>query len=349
MRNTRPIRLLICTQAVDIDDPLFSFFHRWIEEFSKHCEKISVVCLKKGRHSLPANVSVYSLGKEHGASRIKYLLNFYRYIWKLRHDYDSVFVHMNQEYILLGRKFWWLWGKCVVLWRNHKKGSILTRLAGLYSHTVCYTSESAYVASFKNAVRMPIGIDTDLFKPDTSSDSRAVLFLGRLDPVKNVEVFVEALERLSDDGIEFTADIYGDPTHGNEEYAHDVRSKVMASALNGHVRMHAGVTHSHTPDIYRSHALYVNLTQSGSFDKTIGEAMASGLIVVVANEALRGVIADEFIAEADSVESVRCALQVALTLSEKRRSEIAKKSRVYILNEHSLPLLVQKLECVLFS
>ncbi|KKW17774.1 MAG: D-inositol-3-phosphate glycosyltransferase [Candidatus Kaiserbacteria bacterium GW2011_GWB1_50_17] len=167
-----------------------------------------------------------------------------------------------------------------------------------------------------------------------SNLTQAILFLGRLDPIKNADVFVEALELLSDDGVGFTADIYGGPTHGNEKYAQAIRNKVASPILNGHVRMHVGITHSHTPDIYRSHALYVNLTPSGSFDKTIGEAMASGLVVIVANESLRGVIADEFI---------------ALTLSEKRRSEIAKKSRVYILNEHSLPLLVQKLECVLFS
>ena len=86
---------------------------------------------------MPANVSVYSLGKEGGVSRIAYVLNFYRYIWKLRNDYDAVFVHMNQEYVLLGWKFWWLLGKRVVLWRNHKKGSVFTRLAALLSRAVC--------------------------------------------------------------------------------------------------------------------------------------------------------------------------------------------------------------------
>ena len=60
--QSRP-RLLITTQAVDLDDPVLGFFHRWIEEFAKHCESISVICLKEGRHDLPDNVHVYSLGK----------------------------------------------------------------------------------------------------------------------------------------------------------------------------------------------------------------------------------------------------------------------------------------------
>ena len=337
------MRLLIITQAVDLDDPVLGFFHHWIQEFSKRCEKVSVICLKEGVHRLPANVAVYSLGKEKGASRIKYVWNFYRYIWRLRNEYDSVFIHMNQEYALLGGKFWWLMRKRVVLWRNHKKGSILTRFAGLRSNTVCYTSESAYVAPFKNAVRMPIGIDTALFKPDAGTDPKSVLFLGRLDPVKNADVFIEALGKLRDDGVEFTADIYGDPTPGNEKYAHDVRNKATTPALKTFVRMYAGVAHSQTPGIYRSHAIYVNLTPSGSFDKTIGEAMASGCIPVVANEVLRGIVPDYLIVEPASVKSVAAGITYALSLKDNERATLRNSARDYAVKNHSLQLLTEKL------
>ena len=337
------MQLLIVTQAVDLDDPVLGFFHQWIQEFSKRCDKLSVICLKEGRHSLPANVSLYSLGKERGASRIKYLWNFYRYIWKLRNEYDAVFVHMNQEYVLLGWKLWWPMRKRVILWRNHRKGSTLTRLAGLLSHTVCYTSESAYVASFKNAVRMPIGIDTNFFKPDTGADPLSILFLGRLDPVKNADVLIGALGKLSNDGVEFTADIYGDPTHGHEEYAHDVRKKAAIPALKDRVRLHVGVTHAQTPGIYRAHAIYVNLTPSGSFDKTIGEAMASGCIPVVANEALRGIVPEYLIVEPASIESVAAGIARALSLQDNERATLRTSVRNYAVKNHSLQLLTEKL------
>ena len=170
------MRLLITTQAVDLDDPVLGFMHRWIEEFAAHFDSIEVICLKQGRMQLPANVHVHSLGKPHFAkasrdegsrlvSRIRYILRFYRYLWKLRGSYNAVFVHMNQEYVLLGGIFWRMSGKKFVLWRNHKKGSWTTRLAAGLATTVCYTSSAAYVAHFKNAVQMPIGIDTEFFKP----------------------------------------------------------------------------------------------------------------------------------------------------------------------------------------
>ena len=55
------MRLLICTQAVDVNDPILGFFVRWIEEFAKHCEKVTVICLRKGEYTLPQNVHVHAL------------------------------------------------------------------------------------------------------------------------------------------------------------------------------------------------------------------------------------------------------------------------------------------------
>jgi len=94
------MKLLILTQIVDLNDDVLGFMHGWIAEFAKNCELVTVICLKKGETNLPDNVKVLSLGKETGRSRIKYLLNFYRYIWQYRGNYDNIFVHMNEQYVL---------------------------------------------------------------------------------------------------------------------------------------------------------------------------------------------------------------------------------------------------------
>jgi len=190
------MRLLITTQAVDRNDQALGFFHGWLEEFAKHFERIEVICLEEGEHNLPKSVSVHSLGKERGASRVEYIFHFYHYIFSLWGKHDAVFVHMNQEYALLGGTLWRLGGKRLVLWRNHKKGSAWTRIAALLAHKVCHTSPEAYVARYANAVRMPIGVDTALFKPRAAPGQDAILFLGRLDAVKKPDIFLEAIEQL---------------------------------------------------------------------------------------------------------------------------------------------------------
>jgi len=342
------MNLLITTQAVDLDDPILGFMHRWIEELSKRFDKVHVICLKEGRHDLPKNVFVHSLGKESGASRVKYVTRFYRYIREFRGQYDTVFVHMNAEYVCLGGPLWRAWGKHIVLWRNHKVSGLSTSIAVRFSDAVCYTSASSFVSKFKNAVKMPIGIDTDLFKPASVLPKQgSILFLGRLDPVKKVAEFVRALNSLHEKGIAFSATIIGDPTDPKSNYAHDVRNSASALALDGTIAMRPGVTNDAARELFASHAIYCNLTPSGSFDKTIGEAMASGATVVVANDAVRGAVPSELIVDPDSVESVAKGIRAALEMPEGERQKLALSGRDYIVREHSLALLIERLSKLL--
>lgn len=342
------MKLLVLTQAVDTEDPVLGFMHRWISELSRHYEHVEVICLKEGTHDLPPNVTIHSLGKETGRSRLKYILRFYGYIWNLRRQYDAVFVHMNQEYVLLGGLPWHLWGKPVVLWRNHKIGFISTHVAASLVRRVCYTSPSAYVAHFKNAVRMPIGIDTGVFKRATEAPPLySMLFLGRIDGVKRPIEFVEALKRIIDDGFDLRADIYGDPTYPDDPYFAGFKTVLTPLQASGNAVLHHSVRNTETPVIYAAHSIYVNLTPSGSFDKTIGEAMACGCVVVVGNDALRGVIPDKLIVDPDDGDSIVTGMRAALSLLPGDREAVILASREYVERQHSLSLLTTKLVDVL--
>lgn len=337
MKNTR---LLIVTQAVDLDDPVLGFFHGWITALATGCERIEVICLKEGRHDLPANVAVHSLGKESGPSRLKYLMRFFTYVSALWRRYDAVFVHMNAEYAALGGPLWRLGGKRVVLWRNHRQNSFIMRLGVRFVHAVCYTSPDAYVARYGKAVRMPVGIDTKKFTPpDTPAPHDKILFLGRLDAVKKPDIFLKAMRTLP----EAKADIYGDPTLGREAYADGLKRSFggMPNAA-----FHAGVRNDETPALYRSHGIYVNLTPSGSFDKTIGEAMSCGCIAVVANGVVRGAVPDAHIVDPSSPASVAAGIRAALALSPDERLALARRGREYVEREHSLSLLAGRLRAI---
>lgn len=335
------MKLLIITQAVDAEDSVLGFFVRWIEELSKCTESIEIVCLKEGMHNLPANVHVHSLGKEKEVSRTKYVLNFYKHIWLLRHDYDSVFVHMNQEYVLLGGWFWRLLGKKVVLWRNHKMGSLLTRLAVALSNSVCHTSPDSFVARYKNAVAMSVGIDTDFFTPaSTPAPVDSILFLGRLDPVKKVAEFIGALAGVPE---QFHADLYGSPTEADSEYARQVYAQAQPLIAKRVLTMHSGVTHERTRELYQSHAIYVNLTPSGSFDKTIGEAVASGCIVVCANNAMEQALSPALMVWDSDTKDIAHGISAALGFSGQERTLETHKLRSYIEEHHSLKKLVGEL------
>ncbi|OHB05167.1 MAG: hypothetical protein A3A26_02605 [Candidatus Zambryskibacteria bacterium RIFCSPLOWO2_01_FULL_47_14] len=282
------MRLLIITQKVDKNDPVLGFMHRWLEEFNKNFEKVTIICLEKGEHNLPNKI--FPLGKR----KLKALFNFYKYIWQERNNYDAVFVHMNQEYVLLAGDIWWLLGKKVYLWRNHAKGNMLTDLAVFLSDKVFCTSPSSYTAKFKKTVLMPVGIDTDFFKPDPniSRAPNSVLFLGRISPVKKVLEFIDWAETEGSRIVTIAGPIL------DKEYGEKVKLKIAVrgseepSGSRGEnsklkINFIGPVTNEETLKLYQSHEIYANFTPAGSFDKTIIEAAACGCKLEVRNPAAK--------------------------------------------------------------
>ncbi|PIR82462.1 hypothetical protein COU20_02390 [Candidatus Kaiserbacteria bacterium CG10_big_fil_rev_8_21_14_0_10_59_10] len=314
------MRLLIITQAVDKNDPILGFFHRWIEEFAKQYDHLHVVCLKKGEYSLPQNVSVHSLGKETRRSRVRYVIRFYHYAWKFRHEYDAVFVHMNQEYILLGGLLWQLLGKRVYLWRNHYAGTFLTDIAAAFCTKVFCTSKHSYTAKYKKTVLMPVGVDTDIFKPAPGvvREPRSVLFFGRISPSKRPGVLLEALGILRTKGFNFAATFCGP---GEGTYIGGLKEKVRVFDIAESVVFQDGIPHSEAPHLFSAHKVYVNCSPSGMYDKSILEAAACGCLVLAASSDFAEHVPRELVLE--TVEPNDCAERIAaaLTVTEEEHRD----------------------------
>jgi len=334
------MNILIITQSIDKRNPTLGFFHTWVIEFSKRFDRVTVICLEKGEFDLPGNVTVLSLGKEKGVSKIKYVFNFYKYIWQQRMKYDSVFVHMNQEYIILGFLLWKLLNKKIGLWRNHPKGTMFTRLAVFLSSMVFCTSEFSFTKRFKETQIMPVGIDTNFFLRDVTIKSveKSILYLGRVAPVKNVHIIIDALDILNRQGIIFSMSIFGDTLPKDLGYFNLVQDKVLNYGLKDFVTFNKGVPNSDTPYIYSSHNVFVNLTENGSLDKTIFEAMSCDAVVVTSNMSLKNDLEDGlFVHKIDPV-ALADSLAVALGLDDNRKS-----MREYVVKNHSLIKLLDEI------
>lgn len=339
------MRLLLVTQALDLDDPLLSAYHGWVEALAKECESIEAVCLKEGRHALPDNVRVHSLGKERGKrGKLAYALSFLALVWKLRNEYDAVFVHMNQEYVLVGGLLWKLLGKRTYLWRNHYAGSFLTDIAAHLSTGVFCTSRSSYTAKYPNAVLMPVGVNTERFqRPERDTRvPRSILFFSRIAPSKHADLLIEALGMLKEKGVSFTASVVGSAPREFEGYAKRVRERASELALEGIVTFAEGVVNDEAPGVYASHDLFVNCSPSGMLDKTIFEAAASGCLILTENDDLKRSGFGDVTYEAGKAESLAGHIERLLYLGEKERVQL--KDRLFALVEkNSLSSLARSL------
>jgi len=345
------MKLLIITQKVDKEDPILGFFHKWIEEFSKRFEKISVICLEKGSFDLPNNVKVYSLGKESKRSKIKYVKNFFNLILGLHKDYDVVFVHMNQEYVLLGGIFWKIMRKKVFMWRNHPMGNFLTKISVWLSNEVFCTSKFSFVARYKKTELMPAGIDTEKFNlfthesmlnNKTERDKNSILFLSRMSPIKKPDLLINALNILNKENVNFVCDFYGMPLPKDENYYDSLKVNVKKIGLENKINFHEAVPNYETSAIYQQHKIFVNLTSSGSFDKTILEAAACGCVPIIINKSFSGEIDKRMITE-ENANSIAKSIIFWLNIDDKEKNEILKRLQKYILERHSLKALVEKL------
>src|SRR3989344_3062275 len=337
------MKLLLFTQALDTNDPVLSVYHSWVLEFAKNFEFITVICLRKGAYNLPANVKVLSLGKEQGKSRLGYITRFYKYIFG--EEYDSVFVHMNQEYVLLGGLFWKLSGKRIYMWRNHHAGSFLTAIAIAFCTRVFCTSKFSYTVKYKKTIIMPVGVDTDFFvrRQEIIKIPRSILFLSRIAPVKKPHIFIEALKLLKAGSINFKASIYGDSLDRDREYHGDLKEKVKKAGLSDWVVFYDGIPNSETVRAYNSHEIFVNLSSSGMYDKTIFEAMACETLILATNKNLEGLVPESFIAKEDDVENIAFKLEKLLVLSLDEKVKWGRELCRVTNEHHSLRELGNKL------
>jgi len=340
--------ILIVTQKVDIKDPILGFFHQWIIEFSKRVESVNVICLEKGEYSLPKNVKVFSLGKEGRISKIKYILNFYKYIWKLRKSYDSVFVHMNQEYVLLGGIFWNIFGKKILMWRNHPEGNPLTRVAILLSNRVFCTSKDSFTNRFKKTRIMPVGIQIKDYSVNIHRKENTILSLGRISPVKNIETIISAFLKIVKSNKKVKLSIVGSPTkrETDEDYYKVLKTLSVAISKES-IDYIPSVPPNKTPEFFKSYDIFINATTPGSFDKTILESMYFGAPCFVCQNIWHGTdfsyLSKYFYFIFKDPDSLSEKVLDFISLPEEQKDQLRKDCSSFVSEYHGLDSLIRKI------
>ena len=251
------MKLLICTQAVDRDDPVLGFFVRWIEEFEKYCE-VEVISLK-------------TLGQGGRLVRTWRLLRL-----SMRLEYDAVFVHMNPEYLVAAGWLWRLRGKKTALWYTHKQVDLKLRVAEKFAKVVLTASRESFRLKSSKVRVMGHGIDTDFFTPDpTIVRGEALLSVGRLMKSKRHD---SAIRAAAEQGR--TLLIAGEgPERNNLE--------LLAKELGAKVHFLGALTQTQLRDEYRKAACLIHTSETGSLDKVVLEALACGCPVKTSDPALK--------------------------------------------------------------
>lgn len=342
------MRLLILTQKVDKQDSILGFFHDWIAEFSKHCDEVIVLCLEKGQNSLPSNVSVHSLGKENGVSRLTYIFRFFKVIFSLRNKYDSVFVHMNYEYVLLGGLFWRMWHKKIALWYVHRQKSIGLWFSEKLVHTIFTSSPESFRVQSKKVLYVGHGIDTTKFICDSGArdgDHLKIIHIGRVTPIKNLETLICAGEILLKKHPNISVEFFGGVSSDSDrEYLGRLKKMIQEKSLGEVVSFKDPLSNMEIAGEYCKANLSVNMTPTGGWDKVVIESLAAGCPVFASNLALKSVFgeyAPKFLFEYNN--PLDLASKVESFIAETDADKVISSLKDHVVEQYNFKNLIRNL------
>ena len=364
------MKLLIITQKVDRNDPILGFFHRWIIEFAKHADRISVICLEQGEYDLPKNVAVYSLGKElrersdlknpgprsvleEQLQKVRYVFNFYRLIWRERKNYDVVFVHMNPVYIVLGGALWRMWKKKISLWYTHKSVDLKLRIAEKFVHTIFTASKESFRLKSEKVCVTGHGIDVERFMPVEKKENKIfrIITVGRVSPVKDYETLINAVETLSQKNVSVFVEVVGGAdTPKQKKYLDRIKGAVKENDLENIFSFIGPIPNKDLLQYLQGADVFVNMSHTGSLDKAVLEAIASEVPVVTCNEAVADILGkykSVLMFPKGDAKSFAEKINFVRNLDVQQKKEMVRNLRDVVVKKHNIGKLITNITEIL--
>lgn len=333
-------RMLICVQAVDLDDPLMGFFMSWLQEAATSFEHLTVLALRVGRYSLPENVTVVPLRRAESYSKVAVVLRVLNESWIRRAAYDGVFVRGDPHYVLCAGWLWRLLGKKTIFWFAHYKVS----RAAVWASLLAQVTVTSVRAAFSHPLITPLFIGQSVnharFTPPQAPSVGPVrcLAFGSVRRVKRVELAIQSFLGAGGEEEGATLDIVGPREDASYE-------KMLRSLTQGHpsIRWGEAAAYDQVPALLARYGVILNAC-SGSLDKVIIEGMMSGLVVIASTPGMKDWLPSQLHwLCAVSVEELAHALQRVLALTPEARWKLGLELRTLAIEQHSLQGQVRKI------
>jgi glycosyltransferase involved in cell wall biosynthesis len=332
------MNLLVFNYAVDETHPVLAFAVPLLRELAGRFEHVDVLTMYEGPHHLPPNVKVWSAGRERGYSRLRRVLAFYRAALRILRErrIDVCFVHMNHVFAPLFWPLARLRRIPMLLWYAHGTVSMNLRVAHrAVDKVISATPESFRIRSTKTEF-IGHGVDTALFTPAPrhGGEELVIVTAGRVGPVKQIDVIIDALRDWR--GARWRFEIAGAPTSPQEEaYA----QRLVSETRGEPVQWLGTLAAPELARVLRRADVFVSVSGTGSLDKALLEAAASGTLVLTSNDAFVGLVGAAGLHECiiqPARASVIEGLERLLALSEAERDAIRTRLRA-LAEQHSFP------------
>ncbi len=279
------MRLLFITQVLDREDPILGFTVRWIEGLARQTEAVRVMALEVGDTSgLPASVDWRVVGRR---GRVGRWLRFRRHLREAFADgFGHVLTHMVPRYSLLAAGPARRAGARHFMWYTHAGVDARLRRAVHEVERVFTASPDSLRLEVPGKTVTGHGIDLAAlpFQSPAPQGPPILLSAGRMTPAKDPLTVLDAVARLRAEGRPVELEWAGGTlAEGDPAYARIVEARIAELGLKRHVRLLGPVPHHRMAEVFGRCSVFLSASRTGSVDKVVLEAMATGRPAVTSN------------------------------------------------------------------
>ncbi|MFH1551674.1 MAG: glycosyltransferase family 4 protein [bacterium] len=348
------------TRKVDRQDASpAGFTYTWVKKLGKNLEKLYVITWQESKtDDLPENIKIVSLT---GSKWLK-IFSIQKKLWKILLEVNGVFCHQNPEYTILTGLLAKIFRKKIVSWYTHKAISWRRYLMEIFADKILTASDKSFRRPlFPKKVEITgHGIDIDYFTPvilkeqkitEESKRKFKILSVGRISPAKDYTTLIAAIWGLVKQGKkDLEVQIIGQPSlKSDQRYFRRIKQLVKKYHLGKYIKFLGPIPHNKILLYYQNCDLFVNLSQTGSIDKTVLEAMSCGRLVLTSNEAFIDVLGERLsfiirlMFENKNPQDLAQKMINLMNLSKQEKKEIGKELRQKVVKNHNLDNLFKKI------
>ena len=349
-----PQRLLLFNLKTDADDDILGFTTDWINAIARHFEHVHVITMDMGRLAVASNVTVQSVGKERGWSEPRRVLEFYRLLYAtLRNkSIDACFAHMMPHFVILAGPLLRRRRIPITLWYAHKSVTAILRAATFFADRVLTSTPAGFRLPTPKLRVIGQGIDTRRFAPLARSNSGSefnILHVGRLSPIKQIETLIETAAQLmrSQPGVRIVVTLAGGAsTEADHAYERRLREQAQALGIAESVRFLGSVPFPQVHQLYATADCMVNPSVEGALDKTVLEAMSSGLPIITSNASYEPVVGGDlgyWVVGRSDPAAIGERIRRLMEMSPCDRHALGARFRAIVERDHNLANLAARI------
>lgn len=344
------MKLLVINFEMDRLSRSMAWSQQVVDLLAERCDQVVVLTSRVGNYDPPANVRIellpprpWGIPQRLGS---QWLLNFWVADLIRRYRLDACFIHMAMSWAYkLGPAFRLMQVPTLVWYAHGSVSSELRRAHRAATRIVTSTPEGFRLPSKKVAV-IGQGVDSDLFSLKPQHPERHDLVtVSRITPRKQLDLLIEVMERirLLPQAGRIHLNIIGTTVSSDDQqYELRLRNRIWDTGLQDRISFLGFVPHRYIHHYYDTCFLHINVSKTGSMDKTVLEALSCGCPVLTTNEAFFHFLEDypEFVMIDDDSELLANRI---LFLYERRMSYDPMILRAKIVGEHDVHSYVDKI------